>query len=45
MGAMTAYAISYLTQSPWLGVLAAGVSGMVLGAIHAWLSNVPKLMM
>lgn len=43
MGAMTAYAISYLTQSPWLGVLAAGVSGMVLGAIHAWLSQRPKV--
>ena len=43
MGAMTAYAISYLTQSPWLGVLAAGVSGMILGAIHAWLSQRPKV--
>ena len=43
MGAMTAYAISYLTQSPWLGVLAAGVSGMLLGAIHAWLSQRPKV--
>ncbi|CBN56870.1 MULTISPECIES: ABC transporter permease [Kamptonema] len=43
MGAMSAYAISYLTQSPWLGVLAAGISGMVLGAIHAWLSQRPKV--
>jgi len=43
MGAMTAYAVSYLTQSPWLGVLAAGISGMLLGAIHAWLSQRPKV--
>lgn len=43
MGAMTAYAISYLTQSPWLGVLAAGFSGMLLGGIHAWLSQRPKV--
>jgi ABC-type uncharacterized transport system permease subunit len=27
MGAMSAYGISYLTGSPWLGVLAAGVTG------------------
>ena len=28
-GAMSAYAISYQTGSPWLGVLAAGLAGMV----------------
>ncbi|OCQ94340.1 ABC transporter permease [Oscillatoriales cyanobacterium USR001] len=43
MGAMTAYAVSYLTNSPWLGVLAAGISGMFLGAIHAWLVQLPKV--
>jgi ABC-type uncharacterized transport system permease subunit len=50
MGAMSAYAVSYLTQgavgsavSPWLGVLAAGVAGMALGFIHAWLSQQPKV--
>src|SRR6202051_1951506 len=39
MGAMSAYGISYLTESPWLGVLAAGVTGALLGALHAgiWL--------
>lgn len=51
-GAMTAYAISYLgsakwgmpsSVSPWLGVLAAGVAGMMLGFIHAWLSQQPKV--
>jgi general nucleoside transport system permease protein len=42
-GAMSAYAISYLTGSPWLGVLMAGVAGMVLGFIHAWLTQQPKV--
>ncbi len=42
-GAMSAYAISYLTQSPWLGVLAAGLAGMVLGGIHAWLTQQPRV--
>ena len=35
MGAMSAYGISYLTGSPWLGVLAAGITGALLGALHA----------
>ena len=35
MGAMSAYGISYLTGSPWLGVLAAGVTGALLGGISA----------
>src|SRR5579871_2646053 len=43
MGAMTAYAVSYKTTSPWLGVAAAGLAGMVLGFIHAWLSQRPKV--
>jgi len=50
MGAMSAYAISYLTEgivgqalSPWLGVLMAGVAGMGLGAIHGWLSQQPRV--
>ncbi len=38
-GAMSAYAVSYLTGSPWLGVLAAGCAGLCLGSIHAWLSQ------
>lgn len=42
-GAMSAYAISYLTQSPWLGVLVAGLAGIVLGSIHAFLSQQPKV--
>lgn len=43
MGAMSAYAISYLTQSPWLGVIVAGVAGMALGFIHAWLTQQPRV--
>lgn len=50
MGAMSAYGVSYLAQgavgsavSPWLGVIVAGIAGMVLGFIHAWLSQQPKV--
>ena len=49
-GAMSAYAVSYLLQetvgpvlSPWIGVMVAGCAGMVLGFIHAWLSQQPKV--
>jgi general nucleoside transport system permease protein len=43
MGAMSAYAVSYLTGSPWLGVVVAGVAGMFLGLIHGWLSQQPRV--
>jgi simple sugar transport system permease protein len=43
LGAMSAYATSYLTGSPWLGVLMAGLAGMVLGLIHGWLSQQPRV--
>lgn len=42
-GAMSSYAISYLTGSPWLGVLFAGLAGMALGVIHGWLSQQPRV--
>jgi general nucleoside transport system permease protein len=42
-GAMSAYAVSYLTGSPWLGVLMAGVAGLALGFIHGWLSQQPRV--
>lgn len=42
-GAMSAYAVSYKTGSPWMGVLVAGVAGMFLGTIHAWLSQQPRV--
>src|SRR6202021_3164081 len=35
MGAMAGYGISYLTGSPWIGVLAAGVTGAGMGGLHA----------
>ncbi|HEY9657046.1 MAG TPA: ABC transporter permease [Allocoleopsis sp.] len=38
-GAMTAYGVSYLTGSPWFGVLVAGIAGALLGVIHGWLSQ------
>ena len=42
-GAMSAYAISYLTGSPWLGVLGAGISGMILGIIYGIISQQPRV--
>ena len=43
MGAMCAYGTSYLTGSPWLGVLAAGFAGALLGAVHAGICGLPKV--
>ncbi len=43
LGAMTAYAISFHTGSPWVGVLAAGVAGSVLGAMHGSICGLPKV--
>ena len=43
LGAMVAYAASYHTGSPWLGVLAAGVAGSVLGAMHGYICKLPKV--
>jgi ABC-type uncharacterized transport system permease subunit len=43
MGAMSAYGVSYLTGSPWLGVLTAGVAGVTFGALHAWLCSRPRV--
>jgi simple sugar transport system permease protein len=43
MGAMSAYAVSCLTGSAWLGVLVAGASGAALGALHAWLCGLRRV--
>ncbi|MGA2792141.1 MAG: ABC transporter permease, partial [Roseiarcus sp.] len=43
LGAMVAYAASYRTGSPWIGVLAAGVAGSVLGAMHGYICKLPKV--
>jgi simple sugar transport system permease protein len=43
MGAMSAYAVSYLTGSAWLGVLGAGVISLPLGALHGYLCSKPRV--
>ena len=43
LGAMTAYAISFHTGSPWLGVLAAGGVGAALGGLHGAVCRLPKV--
>jgi simple sugar transport system permease protein len=43
LGAMSAYAISLHSGSPWLGVLIAGGAGLMLGALHAGLCQLPKV--
>ncbi len=43
LGAMLAYAISYHTGQPWLGVLAAGGAGMFLGLLHGLICSLPRV--
>ena len=43
MGAMSGYGVSYLSGSAWLGVLAAGLTGLLLGPLHGWLCGRPKV--
>ena len=43
LGAMSAYATSYHTGSPWAGVLAAGCAGAVLGSIHGYVCKLPRV--
>ena len=43
LGAMSAYATSFHTGSPWLGVLAAGCAGAALGAIHGFVCKLPRV--
>nr|WP_067298964.1 ABC transporter permease [Marinobacterium profundum] len=42
-GAMSGYAVSYLTGSAWLGVLVAGLAGSLFGLLHALICNMPKV--
>lgn len=42
-GAMTGYAVSLMTGSPWLGVLGAGLSGLLLGALHGLACSLPRV--
>ncbi len=41
MGAMTAFAVSQRTGSPWLGALAAAFVGALLGLLHAAITELP----
>jgi len=43
LGAMSGFATSYLTGSPWLGLWAAGVSGAAMGLLHALICNLPRV--
>ena len=43
MGAMSGYAVSYTSGNPWLGVLAAGGAGLLLGLLHGLACNLPKV--
>src|SRR5687767_15776467 len=43
MGAMSAYGISYLSGSPWLGVIGAGAVGAILGCLHGILCGRPRV--
>lgn len=43
LGAMTGYGVSYLTGSPWLGVLAAAGVGAVFGIVHALICSLKNV--
>jgi simple sugar transport system permease protein len=42
-GAMAGYGTAIVTGSPWLGVLGAGLSGLVLGALHGLVCSLPRV--
>jgi simple sugar transport system permease protein len=43
MGAMIGYATAYQTGNPWLGVGAAAIAGMLLGALHGLICALPRV--
>src|ERR1700755_1947463 len=43
LGAMVAYATSYQTGSPWAGVLAAPLAGLLLGGLHGAICSLPRV--
>ena len=43
LGAMGAYAVSFHSGSPWLGVLAAAGLGVLLGAMHGVICSLPRV--
>ncbi len=42
-GAMSAYAVAVMTQSPWLGVLAAMACGAMFGLVHGVICKFPRI--
>jgi general nucleoside transport system permease protein len=42
-GAMSGYAASYLSGSPWIGVLGAALAGLVLGCLHGLVCSLPRV--
>ena len=43
LGAMSGYAVSYLSGSPWLGVVAAACVGALFGVLHAAICSLPRV--
>ncbi|MEX1167561.1 MAG: ABC transporter permease [Hydrogenophaga sp.] len=43
LSAMTAFGASYLSGSPWIGVLAAAVAGALLATLHGLLCSLPRV--
>lgn len=43
LGAMVAYAVSYQSGSPWIGVFSAGVSGVFLGVMHGVICSLRRV--
>jgi simple sugar transport system permease protein len=43
LSAMTAFGASYLSGSPWVGVLAAAVAGALLATLHGLLCSLPRV--
>jgi general nucleoside transport system permease protein len=43
LGAMVGYALSYMSGNAWLGVFAAGLSGLLLGALHGYICKLPRV--
>ncbi len=43
IGAVTGYGVSMHTGSPWVGVLAAGGAGALLGMVHGSLCRLPRV--
>ncbi|HDD36363.1 MAG TPA: ABC transporter permease [Archaeoglobus veneficus] len=43
MGAMSGFALSFITGNPWIGILAGGFAGLILAFIHGFFSITLKV--